>query len=534
MAGLHVGVDVGTGSARAGVFDAAGRLLAWAKQDTSLHTAPGGIVEQSSTDIWAAVCAAVRAAVAQAGAPGDVRGLGFDATCSLVLAGGDGGPVPAGTSGNAGRDIIVWMDHRAGAEADEINKTRHPVLAYVGGAVSLEMQTPKLLWLKRHLPDSFARVRHFFDLTDYLTWRATGSLARSSCTVTCKWTYLAHERRWDAGFFHAAGLGELADEGFARIGAEVVDPGTPLAGGLTPAAAAAFGLLPGTAVGAGLIDAHAGGVGTVGADGDGDVTSRMAYVMGTSACTMASSAQPVFVPGVWGPYYAAMAPGLWLNEGGQSAAGAAMDHLARMHPAAPEAASLASGAGQSLVEWLAAQAMQRAPDLSGAAALAGPLTVVPDFLGNRAPFADPAMRAVVAGIGLDRSVDSLVALYVAGLCGLAYGLRQVLDAMAAQGVRIATTVVSGGAGQSPLTRQLLADCTGVAVAAPETPEPVLLGAAMLGAVASGAQPGLAAAMRAMSRFGPVHQPGGDRAWHERRYARFQALQAAARETARPQ
>jgi D-ribulokinase len=110
-------------------------------------------------------------------------------------------------SGDANRNVIVWMDHRAAGEADEINAGRHDVLRYVGGVISPEMETPKLLWLKRNLPQSFAAAAHFFDLADYLTWRATGSLARSMCTVTCKWTYLAHEQRWDAAYFRAIGLG---------------------------------------------------------------------------------------------------------------------------------------------------------------------------------------------------------------------------------------------------------------------------------------------------------------------------------------
>ena len=81
-----VGVDVGTGSARAGIFDLAGRMVGSAKQDISLFHATGGIVEQSSAEIWDAVCGAVRAAMAQAElAASQVIGIGFDATCSLVV-----------------------------------------------------------------------------------------------------------------------------------------------------------------------------------------------------------------------------------------------------------------------------------------------------------------------------------------------------------------------------------------------------------------------------------------------------------------
>src|SRR5690606_27458988 len=104
-------------------------------------------------------------------------------------------------------------------------------------------------------------------------------------------------------------------------------------------------------VAAGMIDAHAGGIGTVGADGDAE--SCLAYVFGTSSCTMTTTRRPVFVPGVWEPYFSAMVPDAWLNEGGQSAAGAAIDHLLSMHPAAAEAKCRADEAGQSLPAMLA-------------------------------------------------------------------------------------------------------------------------------------------------------------------------------------
>jgi D-ribulokinase len=342
-----VGVDVGTGSARAGIFDLAGRMMASAKRDITLFHASGSIVEQSSGEIWNAVCHSVKDALSQAAvSPDQVAGIGFDATCSLVVLGEGGKPLPVGPSGQAERDIIVWMDHRAVAQAERINATGHEVLKFVGGKISPEMETPKLLWLLEHRPKVFAAAWQFFDLTDFLTWRATGDLSRSTCTVTCKWTYLAHERRWDESYFRSVGLGVLADEGFARIGQTVVDPGTPLGGGLTANAAAELGLKTGTPVATGVIDAHAGGIGTVGADGEPE--ANLAYVFGTSSCTMTTTRSPVFVPGVWGPYFSAMVPDAWLNEGGQSVAGAAIEQLLSMHPATPDARHQAEQAGQSL------------------------------------------------------------------------------------------------------------------------------------------------------------------------------------------
>ncbi len=531
----YLGIDVGTGSARAGLFDRSGNLLGSAKADIATFHEQGDIVEQSGNDIWRAICFCVRGALEKAGvAPETVGGIGFDATCSLVVVNKDGTPLPVGDPSLPERNIIVWMDHRALDQAKRINAMGHDVLRYVGNSISPEMETPKLLWLKENRPEIFAKAGYFFDLADYLTWRATGSTDRSICTTTCKWTYLGHERRWDENYFRQIGLAELVDEGFARIGTNIVDAGTALGFGLTAQAAADLGLPLGTPVAAGLIDAHAGGIGTVGAASDasnGTTTSRLAYVFGTSACTMTSTSEPAFVPGVWGPYYSAMVPGLWLNEAGQSAAGAAIDHLVGFHPASPEAAKSAKADGMGLTAWLAREASNLATSNSQVAMLADGLHVVPEFLGNRAPFADPDTRALIAGLDMDTSVRSLVRLYVAGICGLAYGLRQIIDAQRDEGVDVDTIVVSGGAAQSELVRQILADATNIRVAAPKTDEPVLLGSAMLGAVAGSAFPDLAAAMAAMSAMGQVYQPTGGTLtdWHARRYDNFKLLQSVGRQ-----
>lgn len=528
-----IGVDVGTGSARAGLFDLKGRMLSVAKRDITLYREAGSIVEQSSTEIWSAVCTIIREAVQTAGvSPEQVIGLGFDATCSLVVLGEGGKPLAIGPSEVAERDIIVWMDHRAVDQAERINAKGHDVLRYVGGRISPEMETPKILWLKENRPATFEAAWQFFDLADFLTWKSTGDLARSTCTVTCKWTYLAHEARWDKSYFEQIGLSELAAEGFARIGTDIVEPGTRLGQGLTKEAAEAMGLRPGTAVAAGMIDAHAGGIGTVGIGGK--PAENLAYVFGTSSCTMTSTADPVFVPGVWGPYYSAMVPGMWLNEGGQSAAGAAIDQLLSFHPAAAEAATRAQAEGKSLPAFMAEHAALRVANASESVDLAAGLHVVPEFLGNRAPFADPHARAVIAGLGMERDFASLIALYIAGLCGIGYGLRQIIETQAKSGASIERVVISGGAGASPLVRQILADACGKPVVATEADEPVLLGSAILGSVAADAFPDVRDAMRELTRSASIHTPSGKRVatLHERRYQAFLNLQEVSR-TIRP-
>lgn len=526
----YIGIDVGTGSARAGVFTKSGDLLGTAQNKIQIYRDGADIAEQSSEDIWRAVCHSVQEAMALAGVTKDkIGGVGFDATCSLVVLDKHGGPLTISASGDNARNIIVWMDHRATKQTDYINATSHRVLNFVGGKISPEMQVPKLLWLKEHLPSTFEKAAHFFDLADFLTWRATGDTSRSACTVTCKWTYLAHEESWDESFFLDVGLGELVDKDFSRIGSRVVDVGTRLGGGLTEEAANALGLDKSTPVAAGLIDAHAGGLGTIGADG-GDPCDRMAYVFGTSACTMSSSKNEAYVPGVWGPYYSAMVPGLWLNEGGQSAAGEAIAFLLRMHPIHLEIKAIAEEQSLPLPDYLIRCLEEKMTDVSQIIKLSGQMVVVPEFLGNRAPFADPNTKAVISGLDLDESIDSLIALYIAGIAGLGYGLRQILDAQVSKGISPNLVVISGGAGSSPLVKQLLADAAKIEIGEAGTDEPVLLGSAIIGAIAGGAYSDIKEGMSAMSSIGKIFKPaGGEIAkLHENRFRAFEALQIAAK------
>lgn len=525
-----IGVDVGSTSARAGVFTAEGHALG--RHVTPIRTwrPQPDHVEQSSEDIWRAICTCVREAVAQSRAQslaqgGAVRieGIGFDATCSLVAIDAEGAPVSVSLDGEDARNVVVWMDHRAEDQARRINTGQHDVLRYVGGGVSLEMQTPKLLWLREHLPESWDRTALFFDLPDFLTWRATGSDARSLCSTVCKWTYLGHDRRWDEGYFRAIGLGQLADEGFARIGRDVLPIGTPQGSGLDARAAADLGLEAGIPVGTSVIDAHAGGIGTMGVRLAGEAEAvfdrRLALVGGTSSCHMTVSPEPRFVPGIWGPYFSAMIPQMWLNEAGQSAVGSLVDHVVQTHAAYPAM----SKEGGSIFDRLNARLEQ----LAGVEGVAHPsmlttaLHVDPDFHGNRSPRADSSLRGMISGLSLSAGPDDLARLYLATLQALAYGTRHIIETLNRTGYRIDTILASGGFTRNPVFLREHADATGCRIVLPEEPEAVLLGAAILGAVAGGAHASVQDAMAAMTRAGRIIEPDpGARAFHDRKYAVF--------------
>ncbi len=507
-------VDVGTGSARAGVFDAGGRLLGRAEHPIRLNRPLPDHVEQSSADIWQAVGIAAREAMARAGAaPEAVRGIAFDATCSTVCLDAAGAPVSVSAGGDPQWDIVVWLDHRAVAEAEECTATGHKVLEFIGGVMSPEMATPKLAWLKRHLPASWRRIGKTFDLADFLSWKASGSNDRSECTVTCKWAYLAHETPgWQQDFFAAMGLDDLVARG--ALPPRAVPVGRDL-GPLSPEAAAHLGLTAACRVGAGMIDAHAGALGVLGAragEGAASLDRRLGLIAGTSTCHMALSPVARPVPGVWGPYLGAVLPGWWLNEGGQSATGALLDHVIRLHAAG---AALGDRPHERI---LARIAELRQAEGSG---FAMGLHVLPDFHGNRSPLADPHARGVVSGLTLDHSFDSLCRLYYRTAVAIALGTRHILDALNARGYAIDTLHVAGGHVKNPLLMELYADATGCEVVVPAEEDAVLLGSAIVAATAAGLHGDLAAAAAAMAREGGARRPDpARRAGFDRDYAGF--------------
>jgi FGGY-family pentulose kinase len=323
-----VAVDVGTGSARAGVFDAQGRILGRSSVPIAMKASGGRFAEHDSEDIWSAVCRAVKGARDEAGiAPADVAAIGFDATCSLVARDAEGRPLSVAQNGESGWDTIAWLDHRAIEEAGELSRIGGEAVRHSGGTISPEMQLPKLMWLKRRLPEVWIRAGMMFDLADFLTWRATGSLTRSICTLTAKWNYLAHTQEgWNQEELARAGLDDLG----ARAGiSEIPAPIGISLGPLTASAADELGLTTAAVSTPGMVDAYAGQLALVGHDPA--ARGQVGLIGGTSSCLMRFSREPHHLESFWGPYRDVILPGWWVVEGGQSATGALLDYIVRTH-----------------------------------------------------------------------------------------------------------------------------------------------------------------------------------------------------------
>ncbi|MDF2441686.1 MAG: hypothetical protein JWN98_2670 [Abditibacteriota bacterium] len=529
---LVIGVDVGTGSARAGLFDAHGTMLASSVEPIQMWKPREDHVEQSSQDIWRAVCRVVRACREEVNVEAaQIAGISFDATCSLVVLDQQMQPLAVNTDGDHERNIIVWMDHRAMQETQEINAGKHDVLTYVGGRLSPEMETPKLLWLKRHVPETWQRAGKFFDLADFLTWKASGVDARSLCTVVCKWTYLGHEGKhgkWDHKYFKKIGIPDIFEND--KVVSDVRPMGSKL-GNLSLQAAQDLGLTTNCAVGVGIIDAHAGGLGLLGAIWAGkssrhlsDLESALALIGGTSNCHMAVSREPKYIDGIWGPYFGAMVPGMWLTEGGQSTAGSAIDHVIADHANAAKLQEQAKKSKSTVYTLLNAEIARLQREQQRGPEVTREVHMLPYFLGNRSPHADPHAHAVLDGMTLDASISSQALRYYATIQAVAYGTRDIISAMNHAGYNIDTMFVTGGGTKNPLWLQEHADATGCTIVLPREPEAVLLGSAVLAATAAGVHEDIYAAMQAMNHAGQTIKPRRDTAaYHKAKFKIFRAL-----------
>ncbi|GJQ11779.1 hypothetical protein GpartN1_g3570.t1 [Galdieria partita] len=586
-----VGVDVGTGSVRAGIFNQQGLLIESFERAIQTQNLAEDFYEQSSQEIWDSVAFSVREVLSLAHIKSSkVKGIGFAATCSLVCLDIQGKPV--GVSPYNTDDywnIILWMDHRATEQAERITATGHRVLKYFGNKVSPENELPKILWLKENLASQWKRVAHFMDLCDFLTFQATRSTTRSICPVVCKSGYLASDQQktdqqklrlddtsgWDETLLSEIGLEELVEEGYRRIGTQVAAPGSPLRNGLCKAAAMELGLEVGTPVGSSMVDAHAGGVGILGAIEEGSeeedtlssdteyltkrLEERLAMIAGTSTCFMASSSKPIFVPGVWGPYYSAMIPNMWLSEGGESATGKLLEFIVTNHCQYPLLSQLASEKDLHAYELLnyvifllaqqpkmtseqvissiqstnstkITEQMNNAFAASSHAEAKGRnnttlydeqfslkcleltknLHVLPYFHGNRAPYADPTLRGMISGLGMDNSIISLAKMYLATLQALCYGARHLVQVLNDCGHHIKYIYLCGGGmASNKLFLEQLSDSIGCPVVIPvQNQYAVMRGAAMLGAVASNYFSSFPKAMQAMSKVQQIIHPTG--------------------------
>lgn len=483
--------DGGTESLRARVYDLSGACLGSAAIPYETRFSAGARAEQDPEDWWRAFVTAAGKAIAEAGIyRRAIEAISLATTSCSVVA--------LDENGDALRPAIIWMDVRAGQEAEAVLATADAALRVNGaghGPVSAEWMIPKALWLKRHEPGIFDRARTICEYQDFMTLRLTGERAASFNNVSLRWHYSAAHGGWPLSLIEALGLGALKD----KWPTQVVATGAVI-GTLTARAAEALDLSPSVKVVQGGVDAFVGMIG-LGVARPG----QLALITGSSHLQYGVTDRAIHAPGIWGSYSDLPAPGRYMVEGGQTSTGSIIAWLGRLMN------------GTMDLDALNRRAAELEPGADG-------LIVQDHFQGNRTPFTDPLSRGAIVGLTLAHEPQHI---FRAIMEGIGFGTRLILDSMAEAGCRSEEITIGGGATASDLWLQIHADTAGLPVAVPASRDAPSIGAAVLAAMGAGYFSTIDEGIAAMVKPGRVIEPRPrETALYEEIYGRYRALYPA--------
>ena len=446
MASHVLGIDVSTTATKALLLDESGAVAGVGTAEYDYDIPRPLWSEQDPADWWTGAVSAIRSVLDST----DVRADEIEA---IGLTGQMHGAVLLDASDAVLRPAILWNDQRTAAECDVIREAvgAQRLIEITGNDALTGFTAPKLVWVREHEPEVWARIAHLLLPKDYVRLQLTGERAIDKADAAGTLLLDLAARDWSAVVLEALGI--------PATWLPRTFEGPEVTGRLTDAAAAATGLRAGTPVVAGGGDQSANGVG-VGAVAPGTT----ALSLGTSGVIFVSTDRPLFDPGGRVHAFCHAVPGRWHMMSVMLSAGGSLRWFRD---------ALAPGTGYDEL-------------LSGAGEVpAGSdgLWFLPYLSGERSPHPDPLARGAFVGLTLGHDRRHLAR---AVLEGVAYGLRDGLDLMRGAGMPAPSQIrISGGGTASRLWRQILADVLGTELATVSTTEGAAYGAAVLAAVASG-------------------------------------------------
>ena len=441
-----LGMDVGTGGTRAVAVDSAGKLISGASSEHApFRAAHPGWAEQDPEDWWRAAQEAIRGAFAATPEP-------RQPIAAIALTGQMHGAVMLDESGAVLRPSLIWCDTRTQPECDWLTERigYERLIELTCNPALPNFTLTKLLWVKTHEPEIFAKIRHVMCPKDYVRYRLTGEFAidvqEASGTLLLDVTH----RRWSREVAEAAGISESwlprvfeSPEICARI---------------SETGAAATGLKAGTPVAAGAGDQGAGAVG-MGILQPGSVSATI----GTSGVVFAATAEPTKDPKGRLHTFCHAVPGVWHVMGVTQSAGLSLRWLRDTFFAGQSYDTLSDAAAK-------------------VAACSEGLEWAPYLLGERTPHLDPEVRAAFTGIGMQHGPAHFVR---AVLEGVAYSLKDTFTLFAELGIPVSGIRLGGGGARGALWRRIQAGIYGHTVEVLTAEEGGAFGCALLAGVGAG-------------------------------------------------
>ncbi len=486
-----LGLDISTTGAKALIINSVGRVMASQTVPQTLSSPQPLWSEQNPQDWWTGMAAAIRSALSEANLSGD-------AIAAIGLTGQMHGLVLLDAAGEVLRPAILWNDQRTQAQCDEMTQKIgfERLIELTGNQALTGFTAPKILWVREHEPEVYARVAHILLPKDYIRFMLTGDYATDLAGASGTSLLNVAQRAWSQEVIEAL---EIPAAWLPKT-----HEGTEVTGVVSAAAAEATGLKAGTPVVGGGGDQAAGAVG-VGAVRPGVIS----LVVGTSGVVFAPLDRYAYEPQGRLHAFCHAVPGMWHFMGVMlSAAGSLQWFRDALAP------------GESFDDLLA-PAADVPPGCDG-------LLFLPYLTGERTPHPDPLARGAFVGLTL-RHTRAYMARSV--LEGVAFGLKDGFNLIANAGLPAEIEVrVSGGGARSLLWKQILADVLGATLVSTNSTEGAAYGAALLAAVAAGEYPDVVSACAAAIKTGDPVSPGPNRAAYEKSYSLYTGLYPALKET----
>lgn len=450
-----LGIDIGTSGVKTLIIDVEGRPVASAMAEHPLYTPKPLWAEQNPEDWWQSTVLTVREVLTKSGiSAGDIRGIG--------LSGQMHGSVFLDADGQVIRPALLWCDQRTQAECDWITETIgvDKVVEYTLNPVLTGFTAGKIVWLRNHEPQNYARIAKVLLPKDYIRYRLTSQFAGEVSDASGTSLFNVRKRQWSDEMLEGTGIpkewmvpvyesveatSRVSEAGSTETGLKV---GTPVVGG--------------------------GGDQAAGAVGNGIVQTGVVSVsMGTSGVVFAFADEPVMDPGLRTHTFCHAVPGKWHVMGVMLSAGGSLrwyrDELCQQEMATARLLD------KDPYELITAEAALAPAGCEGTVFL-------PYLSGERTPHKDANARGVFFGLTLRSNKQQMARSVLEGVC---YGLKDSFEIMKEMGVVINQSRVSGGGARSTVWRQILADVTGIGQSVINIDEGPALGVALLAGVGTG-------------------------------------------------
>jgi xylulokinase len=467
-----LGIDIGTGGTRVVVVDESGALVASASAEHAAFRSPRtGWAEQDAPDWWRACQEAIRTVLAHDGVDArTIRGIG--------LSGQMHGAVLLDDAGGVLRPAIIWCDQRTDEECVWLETTigRERLIELTANPALTNFTLTRLLWVRTHEPDLWARVRHLLLPKDYVRFRMSGEHAIDVADASGTLMLDVARRQWSAEVLERSAID-------AKLLPRVFES-PEICARLSREAAAATGLREGTPIVAGAGDQAAGAIG-MGITRPGAVS----VTIGTSGVVFAATDRPATDPNGRLHTFCHAVPDRWHVMGVTQAAGLSLRWFRDLLTDAGDDASV--NRPSPSYDDLTAAAARVPPGADG-------VLWAPYLMGERTPHCDPNVRGALIGLAASHGRGHVVR---AVMEGVAFSLRDSFSIFAEMGVPVERVVVGGGGARSPVWRQIQADVYGRAVHTVAIEEGAAYGAALLAGVGAGVWPTVDRACDAVVRRG---------------------------------